>query len=201
MAARARRGGRQGSSRRPACRCCASRSTATARALRDHGGRRARHGRGGARGQGRGHGVRGPAALRPGRPLRRRDGPDASTRSATCRSPPPAAPASRSGSSPTIALETGPAQISREAVQRAGSSSRLNVRGRDVASFVAEAQAASGSEVQLPAGYYIRWGGQFENLRGGDAAAGGRRAARARPDLRDALLHLRLARSPPRSST
>jgi cobalt-zinc-cadmium resistance protein CzcA len=38
------------------------------------------------------------------------------------------------------------------------------VRGRDSASFVAEAQDRIRREVQLPAGYYIRWGGQFENL-------------------------------------
>ena len=63
----------------------------------------------------------------------------------------------------TIALDTGPAQISREAVRR-----RIvvetNVRGRDVASFVAEAQEEIRRDVQLPPGYYIRWGGQFENL-------------------------------------
>ncbi|SFI14989.1 efflux RND transporter permease subunit [Planctomicrobium piriforme] len=39
-----------------------------------------------------------------------------------------------------------------------------NVRGRDVASFVAEAQAAVRDKIQLPAGYEIRWGGDFENL-------------------------------------
>ncbi|MEW6367151.1 MAG: CusA/CzcA family heavy metal efflux RND transporter [Acidobacteriota bacterium] len=62
-----------------------------------------------------------------------------------------------------ITLASGPAQISREAVRR-----RIvvetNVRGRDVASFVAEAQDRIRREVQLPAGYYIRWGGQFEHL-------------------------------------
>jgi cobalt-zinc-cadmium resistance protein CzcA len=62
-----------------------------------------------------------------------------------------------------IELDTGPAQISREAVRR-----RIvvetNVRGRDVASFVAEARQRLAREVQLPSGYYIRWGGQFENL-------------------------------------
>jgi cobalt-zinc-cadmium resistance protein CzcA len=62
-----------------------------------------------------------------------------------------------------IGLDTGPAQISREAVRR-----RIvvetNVRGRDVASFVAEARERLAREVQLPPGYYIRWGGQFENL-------------------------------------
>jgi cobalt-zinc-cadmium resistance protein CzcA len=62
-----------------------------------------------------------------------------------------------------IALDTGPAQISREAVRRR-IVVELNVRGRDIASFVAEAQDKLGREVQLPAGYYLRWGGQFENL-------------------------------------
>jgi cobalt-zinc-cadmium resistance protein CzcA len=62
-----------------------------------------------------------------------------------------------------IALDTGPAQISREAVRRR-IVVELNVRGRDVASFVAEAQERLRREVQLPSGYYIRWGGQFENL-------------------------------------
>ena len=67
-----------------------------------------------------------------------------------------------------IELDTGPAQISREAVRR-----RIvvetNVRGRDVASFVAEARERLAREVQLPAGYYIRWGGQFENLEAASA--------------------------------
>ncbi len=62
-----------------------------------------------------------------------------------------------------IRLDSGPAQISREAVRR-----RIvvesNVRGRDVASFVADARARLAREVTLPPGYFIRWGGQFENL-------------------------------------
>jgi cobalt-zinc-cadmium resistance protein CzcA len=37
-----------------------------------------------------------------------------------------------------------------------------NVRGRDVGSFVADAQQAV-DRVSLPAGYYLEWGGQFEN--------------------------------------
>ena len=40
-----------------------------------------------------------------------------------------------------------------------------NVRGRDVASFVTEAQKSVLDKVALPAGYEIRWGGDFENLR------------------------------------
>jgi Cu(I)/Ag(I) efflux system membrane protein CusA/SilA len=39
----------------------------------------------------------------------------------------------------------------------------FNVRGRDVGSFVEEAQHVLGSQVQLPAGYYIAWSGQYEN--------------------------------------
>lgn len=62
-----------------------------------------------------------------------------------------------------ITLDTGPAQISREAVRR-----RIvvetNVRGRDVASFVKEAKERIARDVTLPGGYYITWGGQFENL-------------------------------------
>ena len=51
----------------------------------------------------------------------------------------------------------------------AGSSSRRNVRGRDVGSFVAEAQQRMASAVTLPAGYYVEWGGQFENQAAGHA--------------------------------
>jgi cobalt-zinc-cadmium resistance protein CzcA len=39
-----------------------------------------------------------------------------------------------------------------------------NVRGSDVATFVQEAQRAIAAQVQLPAGYTLRWGGDFENL-------------------------------------
>ncbi|MBE7448964.1 MAG: efflux RND transporter permease subunit [Kofleriaceae bacterium] len=39
-----------------------------------------------------------------------------------------------------------------------------NVRGRDVGSFVADARRAIDSKVELPPGYYLRYGGQFEHL-------------------------------------
>ena len=39
----------------------------------------------------------------------------------------------------------------------------LNVRGRDVGSFVEEAKIAIAKQVQLPAGYYLSWSGQYEN--------------------------------------
>ncbi|MGY3647896.1 Cu/Ag efflux pump CusA [Bradyrhizobium sp. LM4.3] len=39
-----------------------------------------------------------------------------------------------------------------------------NVRGRDIGSLVDEAQAKIAEQVALPAGYWLAWGGQFENL-------------------------------------
>jgi cobalt-zinc-cadmium resistance protein CzcA len=62
-----------------------------------------------------------------------------------------------------VSVDSGPAQISREAVRRR-IGVEVNVRGRDVASFVAEASRRLRDEVRLPPGYYLRWGGQFENL-------------------------------------
>ena len=54
-----------------------------------------------------------------------------------------------------------------EVVQREDSQRRIvvqsNVRGTDLGSFVAEARRRIEAEVQLPSGYFIRWGGQFEN--------------------------------------
>ena len=62
-----------------------------------------------------------------------------------------------------IAVIEGPAQISREATRRR-IVVELNVRGRDIGSFVKEAQAKIGEQINLPPGYYTLWGGQFENL-------------------------------------
>ena len=62
-----------------------------------------------------------------------------------------------------IALVEGPAQISREDARRR-IVIELNVRGRDIGSFVNEAKSALEREVKLPAGYYSTWGGQFQNL-------------------------------------
>jgi len=59
--------------------------------------------------------------------------------------------------------EEGPAQISREGGQRR-ISVEVNVRGRDLASFVAEAQKAVAAKVKVPSGYELVWGGQFEQL-------------------------------------
>ena len=56
-----------------------------------------------------------------------------------------------------------PAQISRENGKRRVVV-QLNVRDTDLGSFVESAQAAIAAQVELPEGYYITWGGQFENL-------------------------------------
>jgi len=62
-----------------------------------------------------------------------------------------------------IGVTDGPNQISRENGKRRVVV-QANVRGRDVASVVADAQAAIDAQVRLPAGQYLDWGGQFENL-------------------------------------
>jgi len=63
----------------------------------------------------------------------------------------------------TLALAPGPNQVSREDGKRRVVVS-ANVRGRDLGSFVAQAQQAVASQVVLPSGYWLGWGGQFENL-------------------------------------
>ncbi|AUX43417.1 cation transporter [Sorangium cellulosum] len=62
-----------------------------------------------------------------------------------------------------IRMTEGPATIQREWAKRR-IVVQANVRGRDVGSFVEEARARLGREVDLPAGYYVRFGGQFEHL-------------------------------------
>ncbi len=62
-----------------------------------------------------------------------------------------------------VILEETPPSIEHEASQRR-TFVQCNVRGRDVASFVHEAQAAIQERVHLPRNYHIRWGGDFENL-------------------------------------
>lgn len=58
----------------------------------------------------------------------------------------------------------GPAQISRENIQRR-ITVEANVRGRDLGNFVGDVQRAIAESVTLPPGYYLDYGGTFENLR------------------------------------
>ena len=55
----------------------------------------------------------------------------------------------------------GPRQITRENTQRF-ITIQTNVRGRDIGSFVAEGQERIAKAVDLPSGYFVEWGGQFE---------------------------------------
>ncbi|MCQ9617328.1 CusA/CzcA family heavy metal efflux RND transporter [Paenalcaligenes niemegkensis] len=67
------------------------------------------------------------------------------------------------GSIATLETTAGPNQISRENGKR-----RIvvtsNVRGRDIGTFVSQAQERLQKQVQVPAGYWIDWGGTFEQL-------------------------------------
>ncbi|MEG1624705.1 CusA/CzcA family heavy metal efflux RND transporter [Pseudomonas sp.] len=60
-------------------------------------------------------------------------------------------------------LQLGPNQISRENGKRVVVVS-ANVRGRDLGSFVEQASETLASSVEIPAGYWTTWGGQFEQL-------------------------------------
>jgi Cu(I)/Ag(I) efflux system membrane protein CusA/SilA len=62
----------------------------------------------------------------------------------------------------SIRVVMGPSMISSENGLLRGSV-LMNVRGRDVGSFVEQAQRAVGREIKLPSGYYVEWSGQYEN--------------------------------------
>ncbi|MBU3992453.1 MAG: efflux RND transporter permease subunit, partial [Alphaproteobacteria bacterium] len=62
-----------------------------------------------------------------------------------------------------ISLSTGPNQISRENGKRRAVIT-ANVRGRDLGSFITELREKVGAEVELPTGYYVEYGGTFEQL-------------------------------------
>jgi cobalt-zinc-cadmium resistance protein CzcA len=61
-----------------------------------------------------------------------------------------------------VKMTEGPVQISRQdGIRRIGI--EMNITGRDIGSFVAEAKQKIKEQVNLPPGYYLTWGGQFEN--------------------------------------
>ncbi len=65
-----------------------------------------------------------------------------------------------------ITSEEGPAEIARENGQRR-ISVEVNVRGRDIGSFVADARERVAATVQLPPGYLMNWSGMYEHLESG----------------------------------
>ncbi|CAJ97189.1 Cu/Ag efflux pump CusA [Cupriavidus necator] len=68
----------------------------------------------------------------------------------------------------SVDIAPGPNQVSRENGKRRIVVS-ANVRGRDIGSFVPEAEAAIRARVQIPAGYWTSWGGTFEQLQSATA--------------------------------
>jgi len=62
-----------------------------------------------------------------------------------------------------IVVEEGPVQVTRENIHRR-INVEANVRGRDLGGFVADVQRAIQAEAKLPEGYFVEYGGQFENL-------------------------------------
>ncbi len=62
-----------------------------------------------------------------------------------------------------VVLGEGPLVVSRESAQRR-QTIQVNVRGRDLAGFVQQARQRIEQEEVLPPGYFLSWGGQFENL-------------------------------------
>ncbi len=63
----------------------------------------------------------------------------------------------------TLDVAPGPNQVSRENGKRRIVVS-ANVRGRDIGSFVSDAEQQIEQQVKIPAGYWMSWGGQFEQL-------------------------------------
>lgn len=63
----------------------------------------------------------------------------------------------------TFSFSEGPNQVSRENGKRRVVVT-AEVRGRDIGSLVDEAQGKVAEQVSLPAGYWLGWGGQFENF-------------------------------------
>src|SRR5205823_5881680 len=63
----------------------------------------------------------------------------------------------------TFNFSEGPNQISRENGKRRVVVT-AEVRGRDLGSLVDEAQVKVAAKISLPAGYWLAWGGQFENF-------------------------------------
>ncbi len=68
----------------------------------------------------------------------------------------------------SIGVADGPAQIEHNKLQRRLDVD-INVSGRDVASFVAEAQRAVATRLKLPAGATLEWSGTFQNLQSATA--------------------------------
>jgi cobalt-zinc-cadmium resistance protein CzcA len=68
----------------------------------------------------------------------------------------------------TVEIKSGPAQVSRENTKRRITIG-FNVRNRDVQSIIDEVTKQMDAKIQLPTGYYVTYGGQFQNLQAAKA--------------------------------
>ena len=67
-----------------------------------------------------------------------------------------------------VEIKSGPAQVSRENTKRRITIG-FNVRNRDVQSIIEEVTKQMDAKIQLPTGYYVTYGGQFQNLQAANA--------------------------------
>jgi Cu(I)/Ag(I) efflux system membrane protein CusA/SilA len=68
----------------------------------------------------------------------------------------------------TVKIEPGPPMIKSENARRTAWIF-VDISGRDIGSFIADAQTAIQQKLQLPAGYTLVWSGQFENIQEANA--------------------------------
>jgi cobalt-zinc-cadmium resistance protein CzcA len=66
-----------------------------------------------------------------------------------------------------------------------------NVRGRDLGSFVSEAEQTLNAQVKIPAGYWTTWGGHLRELQSASKRLQDRRARLAAAGLHAAVRHVR----------
>jgi len=67
-----------------------------------------------------------------------------------------------------VTVSDGPSQVTRDKLQRRVAVD-INVRGRDVQSFVSEAQKTIADKIKPPTGYTVEWSGTFQNLQSASA--------------------------------
>jgi len=68
----------------------------------------------------------------------------------------------------SVEIKSGPAQVSREDTKRRITVG-FNVRSRDVQTVIREVSKQIDADIQLPTGYFVKYGGQFENLQAAKA--------------------------------
>lgn len=90
-----------------------------------------------------------------------------------------------------VKMIEGPVQISRQdGVRRIGI--EMNITGRDIGSFVAEAKVKIKENVKLPPGYYVTWGGAIREPAAGDEKIDDHRTGRHRFDPAAVVCHLQI---------